>query len=788
MRIATLDLKLLREAWRARGQMISIALVVASGVMTMVTMRSTYESLEASRAAYYRDYRFADVFVSLVRAPDAIGARLASVPGVAAVETRVVLDVSVDVPGLADPARGRLVSVPPGGPRLNRVHLTAGRLPEPLRAHEVVASQAFATANSLTLGDTLGAVINGRWQTLRIVGLGMSPEYVYEISGDQIFPDNQRFGVLWMEESTLSSAAAMEGAFNDATALLARGASSAAVIAEFDRILEPFGALGALAQEDQLSHRFVADELEGNRISGTFIPAIFLAVAAFLLHIVLSRMVRTQREEIAVLKAFGYSNLDVAWHYLRFAMIAIVLGSVVGAGIGAWLGRILLDVYAIYFQFPEMLYQVSYPLLGVSVLVSAGAAAFGALAAVRGAVKLPPAEAMRPEAPARFRPGILERIGLARAFSPVARMILRSLERQPVRAGLSALAVAFSVAILLVGAFMFDAVQYMAKFQYQSVQREDFTLVFAHPRPSAARFDLASLDGVSRVETFRAVPVRLRSGHRERHVGLTGLTEDGQLRRILDVDRRSHALPESGVLVSTMLAELMHFEVGDTLRLEVLEGGQEVRLVPVAGVVDELMGLNVYMRLDALNALMREGPTVSGAYLNVDEEARAGLLEELKRMPAVAGVMSRSSGLELFEAQLEQTLLVSMSVLIFFAGIIAVGVIYNGARIALSERGRELASLRVLGFTKEEIGVILFGEQAVVTALGIPLGFLLGMGLAAAIVGEFSTEAYRIPLIVSGPTYAFATVVTIFASIFAALLVRRRLNRLDLIEVLKTRE
>ncbi|MEX2570034.1 MAG: ABC transporter permease [Gemmatimonadota bacterium] len=786
--VNALNRKLLRDAWRVRGQVISIALVVACGVMTVVTMRSAYESLDASRTAFYRDYRFADLFASLVRAPHSVGERLSEIAGVAAVETRVVLDVNLDVPGLGEPARGRLLSTPPDGPRLNRIHLTAGRLPQAGQSGEVVVSNAFAAANELSLGDTLGAVVNGRWERLRIVGTGMSPEYIYEISPEQIFPDNRRFGVLWMGRDALAAAAGMEGAFNDVSVRLARGANAEAVKAELDRILDPFGTLGAYDRERQFSHRLLDDEIESTRVSGTFIPAIFLAVAAFLLHIVLSRMVRTQREQIAILKAFGYSNLEVGRHFLQFALIAVVLGVVVGTSVGIWLGQMLLGVYALYYQFPALLFQVSWPLLTIAVLVSTAAAAMGATSAVRSAVRLPPAEAMRAEAPARFRPGVLERIGLGRLFSPVGRMVIRNLERQPVRAALSTLAVALSISILLVGSFMFDAVRYMADLQFRTIQREDLTLIFSGPRPAAVRFDLANLEGVSRVETFRTVPVRLRAGHRERQIALTGLQSDAQLRRVIGTNLHRYPVPTDGILLSTMLADLLRIGVGDTLRLEILEARQPVRSAPVAGLVDEMIGLNAYMELDALNRLMREGPSASGAYLRVDENSRAELYDRLKSMPAIAGVAARSTVLENFESQLEQSLLVSMSMLIFFAGVIAVGVIYNGARIALSERGRELASLRVLGFTRHEIAVILFGEQAVVTLLGIPLGFVVGLVLARLAVEGFASETYRFPLVISGSTYVFAAMVAVLAAVFAGLLVRRRLNRLDLIEVLKTRE
>lgn len=789
MRIRTIDRKLLRDAWRLRGQLISIALVVACGVMTVVAMRSTYESLELSRAAYYERARFADVFATLNRAPETLAPRLAAIPGVAAVETRIVLDVALDVPGLDEPATGRLVSVPDGRESaLNVLYLREGRAPLPGRGDEAVASEAFAEANGLRLGDAVSAVIHGRHQRLRIVGIGLSPEYVYEVGAGQIVPDSRRFGVLWMNRSALAPAYDMEGAFNDVVLRLAPGASEPGVIAAVDRLLEPYGGRGAYGRADQVSAQIVREELEQNRTSGTAIPVIFLGVAAFLLHIVLSRLVQTQRDQIAVLKAFGYSNLDVGLHFLRFALLAVSIGSIIGAVFGAWIGRALLDVYGMYFRFPELTYRVSWALFAIAVAVSAAAAGLGALSAVRRAVSLPPAEAMRPESPARFRPGLLERIGAGRLLSPAARMILRNVERYPVRAGLSALGVGFSVSILVVGSFMFDAVDLMLEMQFRQVQREDVAVLFNGPRNASARHDMARLDGVLRVEPYRVSPARIHAGHRSRHVPLTGLPEDGELRRILDMDFVRHRPPTDGLLLGEPLADVLGVRAGDTVRVEILEGARPTRELHVVGTVSEIIGMNAYMELGALNRLLREGPTVSGVYLTVDPLHRTEIYDRLKTMPAVASASARLVALENFERQIAESLLISMAVLIGFAAVIAVGVIYNGARIALAERGRELASLRVLGFTRREVAVLLFGEQAVVTAVGIPVGFAIGYFFAAALLGAFETEMYRIPLVVSGSTYAFAGIVGTAAAVLAGLLVRRRLNRLDLIAVLKTRE
>ncbi len=787
--LRALPRKLLRDLWHLRGQMLAIALVVACGVATVVTLRVGYESLRVSQAAYYTEYRFADVFAQLKRAPETLRAQLARVPGVAEVRTRIVAEVTLDVPGLSEPATGRLVSVPERRePILNDVHLRAGRWIEPGRRDEVIVSEAFADANALRPGDQVGAVLNGRWERLRIVGIGLSPEYVYEIRGTDIFPDNRRFGVIWMSREALGPAFDMDAAFNDVALRLAPGANEADVISRVDRVLERYGGLGAFGRRDQISHSFLSDEIRQNRVFGTVLPAIFLGVAAFLLNVVLSRLIATQREQIAVLKAFGYTGIQVGSHYLSFALVAVAAGSALGVGVGLWWASEINEMYASFYRFPLLRYAPSPTVIALAIGVSAFAAFVGAGIAVRRVLRLPPAEAMRPEPPASFRPGVLERSGLASRVPASVRMIWRNLARRPARAALSLVGLGLAVAILVVGYYFIDAIEHLAFVQFRTVQREDMTIAFHDPQPARARYEIEALPGVMRAEPFRVVPARLRHEHAVRRVPLFGLEPGGELRRIVNADLQVLPLPSEGVVLTTKLAEILRVEAGDTLTVEVLEGSRPVRTVRVAGLADELIGLSAYMDARALHRLMREGETISGAFLQVDAAKASTLHGELKRMPAVAGSTTRMAALRGYEETLAQSLGVFTTVLVAFASVIAVAMVYNSARIALSERGRELASLRVLGFTRREVAALLLGEQGGLVLLAIPLGFWIGYRICALLAAAYQWELFRLPLVVSERTYAFAVLVIAGAGVFSGWIVRRRLDRMDLVAVLKTRE
>lgn len=782
--------KLSRDLWHLRGQVFAVALVVACGIALFVTLRSMHVYLLDTQARYYRDYRFADVFVQLERAPLSAARRIAAIPGVAAVEDRIVAEVILDVPGLGEPATGRLVSIPEDRPPLlNDLYVRRGRRVAPGRRDEVLVSEAFSNANGLRVGDTLGAVIHGRWRRLRIVGIALSPEYIYEIrGGGEVFPDNRRFGVIWMGRDSLAAAFDLEGAFNDLSLSLAHGASEAEVLARVDRALERYGGLGAYGRSDHVSHQFVSSEITETRVTSVAIPTIFLGVTAFLLHIVLSRLVSTQRDQIAVLKAFGYSDATVGGHYLELSLAPVLAGSAVGTALGLWLATQLAEIYARFYQFPVLHYRPSPGIAGLALLIGGGSALAGALSAVHRAVSLPPAEAMRPDAPARFRTGIAERLGLERVIPVTVRILLRNLERQPGKSLLSAVGLALALAIVVTGRYAFDAIDVLKDVQFNLAQREDVTVVFQDPQTAAARHELARLPGVLRVEPFRAVAVRLRRGPFAQRTALFGMEPKGELRRIVDGDRHIHPLPAEGLLLTTMLAEQLGARAGDTVTVEVLEGRRPVREVPVSALVDEMVGTTAYMDRHALGRLLGEGGALSGAFLRVDPRSAAGLYDRLKRLPGVSGVGVKEAALAGFDKTVAESFRISLLTVIGFACVIAFGVVYNGARIALSERGRELASLRILGFSRAEVAVMLLGEQALLTLASVLPGFAAGYGICALLAFRFESELFRLPLVVSAPTYATAFLVVAAAAFLSGLAVRRRLDRMDLVEVLKARE
>lgn len=784
-----LERKLLRNLWSLKAQGLAIAVVVAGGVATFVMSLAALDSLRLTQAEFYREHRFAQVFANLKRAPESLAARLRELPGVATLETRVRAPVNLQVDGYDQPVTGQIISIPDGAqPALNRLFLRAGTLPEPGREDQVLISEAFAEAHRLAPGDRLGMILNGRLQRLAIVGVALSPEFIYQIRPGDLFPDFRRYAVLWMNRPALAAAFGMEGAFNDLVLSLAPGQAAAPVVESLDLLLAPWGGLGAHDRDLQTSHRYLEQELMQLEGMARFVPMVFLGVAAFLLNVVAARLIRTQREQIAVLKAFGYTDLAVAAHYLMLVLAVVAVGAIAGVLAGIWLADALGGLYQEFFRFPWLRLRLRPQVAIAAVAIAAFAATLGALIAVRAAFRLPPAEAMRPAAPARYRRTVVERLGIGRFLSQPTRIVLRNLERQPVKSLLSVLGIALAVAILVLSGLQEGAVGHMVDVQFRVAQRQDVTVSFNEPVSQRAVHELAALPGVRHVEGFRVAPAILRNGHREYRTSLQGYRADGRLFRVLDDRLRPIPLDDEGVMMTDYLGRLLDVRPGDRIQVQILDGRRAQFDVPVAGLVTEFVGVGAYLPQQALNRLLREGPAVSGAFLAVAPEALHALPRRLEAMPRVAGVTLREHTVGAFRELMAETLLVYALFVIVLAGSIAFAVVYNNARIALAERGRELSSLRVLGLTRGEVAYVLLGELAVLTIAAIPLGFALGAGLGWLLTRTMQTDLFRIPLVIEPSAFATAAAVVIVAATLSSVMIGRNLRRLDMVAALKAPE
>mgnify|MGYP001823862329 CR=1 FL=1 len=787
--MSALNRKLLRDLWRLRGQVLAIAMVVASGVAVLVMSLATLNSLQETAATYYERYRFADVFASVTRAPEHLAARIGDIPGVQHVETRISKLATLDIAGFGEPVIGQLVSIPERGESvLNRLALLAGRRVQPDHPDEVVLSEPFAEAHRLETGSRLHAIINGKRRQLTVVGIALSPEHVYAIGPGALMPDNRRFGVLWMGREALEAAYDLDGAFNDVTLSLLHGTRPEAVIEPMDQVLGRYGGIGAIARADQLSNWFLVNEIDQLETLARILPTIFLVVAAFLTNMVLARIIAIERSEIGLMKAFGYRNTEIAWHYARLVMAITAVGIVLGWLVGAWFGKISTGLYAEFYRFPLLIYAPQPSTFAIGALVSLGAALAGTFGSLRRAAMLPPAEAMRPPAPTLYRRTRLSTSRIAAWLDQPTRIILRQIVRWPGRSLLTSVGIALSVGVLVMALQWIDSINHIVQVYFFDTQRQDMMVGLVEAQSDTAAHELARMPGVLSVEPMRIVSAYLRHGNRSHRGALTGVPPDAQLQRVYDAGGYVVPLPPGGVVLGTKLAEKLGVTTGDTLQVDVLEGRRPQLQIPVVGVFETYIGIPAFIDLATLNRLLKERPSLEYANLLVDDAARQALYAGLKAMPEISAVMLREAAISTFYDTLAETLLIYISFFAMFACTLGFGVVYNSTRIALSERGRELATLRVLGFSRAEISYILLGEVALLIFIGLPLGCLAGQGLAWLMTTAFETELYRVPLVIELSTYGTAVLVALLATAASAALVRRRLDRLDLVAVLKTRE
>ncbi len=787
--VSALDRKLLRDLWHMRGQVLAIALVLAAATATFVLSMGVHASLTATRDTYYARNQFAEVFANMTRAPRAVIDRVGQVPGVRRAEGSIQQFATLDMADSHLPVRALLSSVDEEGhDRLNQLTLRQGRMPRPGAANEVVADEAFVKANGLGLGSSLAAIVHGRRLELKIVGIGLAPNFIYALAPGELLPDNSRFGIFWMGRRALEAATDRREAVNALALTLEPGASEAEVIRKVDALLEPYGGTGAYGRKDQLSHAFLDNELNQLQAMTKVIPPVFLLVSTFLVYIVLGRMISTERTQIGLMKAFGYSSAALAGHYLKFALVIAFVATLGGSIAGIWMGRSMTELYAQYYRFPFLEYHLSPTVFAGAAALSFSAAALGAMAGMRNAVRLSPAVAMAAPPPPVYRSGWTERLGRAAGFSATGNMVVRHIARWPWRSTLTVVGVALSLALLFATLQFLDASRTMLDSYFLRGQRQDLTVTFIEPRNEQALHELARLPGVLRVEPSRAVPARLRYGNRMERTAIERVDEAAALSLRFDSEARILAPPPAGLMLSRQMADKLGVRVGDNVQVEVLGGRRTVQVLPVASVVDEFIGKRAYAVGPTLDRIARDSTPASAALLRVDALEKDRVLARLKQVPGVLGVSERDAALAKFEEMIDENIFTMLFFYISFASAIAVGVVYNSARILFSERAHELATLRVLGYHRSEVGTVLLGEIALLVLLAVPLGCVMGYWLAQLMTAMFSSDLFRLPFAPSRASYGYATVVVLLAAMLTALVVARRVMRLDMVRVLKARD
>jgi putative ABC transport system permease protein len=594
---------------------------------------------------------------------------------------------------------------------------------------------------------------------------------------------------MWMSREVLEAAYDLDESFNSIAIKLRYNASVEPVLQGIDKMLEPYGGVSAITRKDQISNWFIMNEIAQQKSMATILPSIFILVSVFLTNMVLSRLIATERTEIGLLKAFGYSSLQIGWHYTKLVLVICAIGFVVGALLGAFFGHLNMKMFAQLYRFPILIYQPGMQSFVISGLISSIAAIAGALGAVYQAAKLPPAEAMTAPSPPIYKHAIKFNSRWTNWLDQPTRIALRQIGRWPLRSFLTSTGIGFSVGLIIMNLQWTDSLDHLSRVYFFEAQKQDIMIGLTEPVAMRAIHDLEELPGVLDAEPMRFISADFHSGGISHRGVINGIQSGSRLQPIYD-DAQHIAIPvpENGLMMSTRLAQKLNVAVGDFIWVDILEERRPSVSLPIIGLFETFIGTPVFMELHALNRVIKASPSFAYANLVIDDNYRQEIFSALKSTPKISAVMMREAAMDTFNQTVIENLYVFISMFVSLAAVLAFGVTYNSTRIALSERARELATLRVLGFSKGEISYVFLGEVIFLILIGLPMGIGLGWLLVISMTNAFDTEMYRIPLVIETSTFGTAIVLVLISAAISAAIVRNRVNRLDLIKVLKTRE
>lgn len=792
--MSILNRKLLRDLSAARGLLIAIISIMMLGTGLLVGMQSTFYNMQAAKDRYYRECRMADFWIDLKKAPLAELDVLHDIPGIRNWQDRIQFPVTVDVQLRVRPLNGMVISMPDlRQPVTNDIVLIRGDYFSDRGEPEVIINDKFAEANRLYPGQKLHLLLNNRREEFLIVGTAISAEFTYLIGPGSLTPDPENFGVFYLPRRQMEELFDFEGAANQVVGHFTPGMEGdrQAVLDLVERRLESSGFISATLLKDFTSNYFVSNEINQLSNMATVLPAMFLVVAALILNVLMTRLARQQRTTIGTLKAIGYSDATIFWHFLKFGAVVGLVAGIFASGLGMLLTWGMLTQYQQFFQFPDLRNDlfVQTHLIGWS--VSIVCAMLGSVYGARQMLLLQPAEAMRPEPPAKGGRVLLERITLVwDQLSPGWRVAIRSMIRHRSRTAIALFAGTVGAGILVSGLMMMEATEYFIRDEFERRNRSDIELTFKDALDRQAWYDLSHLPGVDLVEPQFNLACDFVNGPYKRQGAINGILGDAQLTVPTDKQNRRISIPSVGLVMERRLADHLHISVGDMLEVRPKSGRREPLHVPLAAISDSQFGLSVYSDMQYLCRIRGESFAMSGAQLKINqtEHAQRELYLSLKQMPAMEAISSRLELIKNMRETIIQNQNISIAIIVVFAGTIFFGNVLNASLVNLSERQREVATMGAMGYTRWEIGMLFLRESLVINSVGAVLGLPVGYFLIHLMVQMIDQDLVRFP-VVTAPWIWISVVVTALSfTLLAHAVVQWQIHRMNWLDSLKVRE
>jgi len=781
-----LDMRLMRMIKYSKGQFISVAVIVAVALCIYMLLNVTAMNLTHAVNYYYELTNFNDIHVQVVRISQGATNELKNLDGIKEVQGRVSVDVPLEVADKNEKVKIRLISLPQEE-KINILY-RLGKRQMKLAHDNVILLEQFAAARNIKPGDVIYPKINGRVFELTVSGIAASAEYVYVMENEQtLLPTPEKFGVAFVSEEFAQSVFGYRGSFNELLITVDDKNKIDDIVDRLEKKLDQYGLKRIIERKDQLSHTVLTQELDGLELMAETVPVLFLTVAAIIIFIMLSRIVQNDRTGIGVLKALGYSNFNILFHYTKYALSMGMVGAVIGIGSGLLFSGPMCQFYALYFSIPVIKVDIYYSYMLKAVILTGFFCITAGIFGARPVLKIMPADSMRPEAPKSGKRILLERVGfLWRRFSFSWKMVVRNVMRTKGRLAFLVFGLSLAYGINTVPLYLADVFPLMFTMQYDEYQKMDYHVEFTQPMHKRVVKDISHLIEVDKIEPKMEYPFELQNGWRKKTVRIIGIPRDTSFYKFEDINNRQVELPPKGIFLTEAIAKVLKTNRGDKITVNNFIPGKEDIEIEVKGIVKQYLGSNAYMDLDTMGELLVDQEMITGVSLATKDNTGMDVKEQLQDIKNIASINSvtdmKNSFLEFMDM-----MMVSVGVLLIFGGILSFAIIYNATVISISERSMEFASLRVMGFDKKDVYRLVGKENALITGLSILLGIPFGIGMMSGLAGAYTTEMYTIPLILSPKVFVYAALATIVFVLVAQLAARKKIYHLNFIDALKSR-
>lgn len=781
--------KLLRDVREAKGQFISILIIVIIGVMFYSGINATYRNLSLASEKYYREYRFADIFADIYKAPESVVERIGALPYVKMATGRVVQDEKMTISN--ENVTVKLVTLPDSKKAIvNDIVIKSGRYFSESDSNQCLVEEEFFKAHNLKIGDTLFPIVNGTEVKLKVIGSVKSPEFIYVLKDSgELMPDNFKYGIIYVKQSFGQSILGFNGSINSLSLLINSDADIKKAKEDIKKLLKDFGVTSIVEKKDQVSNSMLSEEMKGLKSTGGAFPVVFFIVAAVIIFIMMGRLVENQRMQIGALKSFGFSDLQILSHYLSYSVLVAVVGSILGSIFGMYLGIGFTNLENMYFNLPPADMKIYPDLVLPASLLTLFFCLLAGYNACKVVFRIMPSEAMRPKAPKKGKSIYIERVGfLWKRFSYTWKIILRNIFRNKRRTLMTSIGIIFSTALLLVAFSMNDSINFMVSQQYENIQNYDLKINFSKLLNEEELTSMMNLPHVKRMEPVLETGVEITSGWIKKNVGFTALLQNPEIYKVVDKDGLPASLPQNGILLPEKLAKKLNVKLNDSVYIKSFYPGKEKKEVRVKGIIAQYLGLSVYTGFDTAKNLLGEGMAANAVVLKLDSSgSEKEIKDKLKDIPAISSIQSKSDSLNNLMKNMA-SMSSSIAVMIILAAILSIAVVYNIATINIFERQRELATLKVLGFKDNEVRKLIFDENYMITVFAIIVGLPFGWWLGTVMMSAYETDAYTFPFIIQSKTYILSAALTLVFTALANLILMRKIKSINMVEVLKSNE